>query len=223
MKMFLNLNQALTSLCRFDSYASSGLFVPVARRALEKSRKCSRRRGRSLLVCGEFLSKYRHLDTHSIHWSTRISEESSRVPLVCLVHWCLVTSYAFVSNIAMTFFFLRPVVIFSGRSQNVSLAGVPPERRVLPTEKPTTPPPTLPPPTCGAPFPSLQNSTSADSARLQGSEYIAFNVTREILDYTRRRWVTILVFLFFFPLEKEWWCGHPICNLPRLKSRGKQK
>lgn len=91
------------------------------------------------------------------------------------------------------------VVIFSGRSQNVSLAGVPPERRVLPTEKPTTPPPTLPPPTCGAPFPSLQNSTSADSARLQGSEYIAFNVTREILDYTRRRFAISVTFRSLVP------------------------
>ncbi|XP_068694373.1 laminin subunit beta-1-like isoform X2 [Montipora foliosa] len=93
----------------------------------------------------------------------------------------------------------KAVNIFSGRSRYVSLAGVPPERSVVPTDKPTTPPPTLPPPTCGVPYPSLQNRTSEDTARLQGSEYIAFNVTREVLDYTKERFVISVTFRSLVP------------------------
>lgn len=69
----------------------------------------------------------------------------------------------------------------------MSLAGVSPELAVVPTDMPTTPPPTLPPPTCGAPYPPLRNGSGEDTARLQGSEYIAFSPSHEVLNYTRER------------------------------------
>ena len=81
----------------------------------------------------------------------------------------------------------RAVNIFSGRSQSVSLAGVSPELNVMPTALPTTPPPTLPPPTCGRPYPPLRNSSREDEARLDGSDYIAFSSSAEVLNYTRNR------------------------------------
>ena len=81
----------------------------------------------------------------------------------------------------------RNVDIFSGRSQRVSMAGVPPELNVIPTALPTTPPPTLPPPTCGNPYPPLRNSSGEDEARLEGTDYIAFSADAEVLNYTRTR------------------------------------
>lgn len=80
-----------------------------------------------------------------------------------------------------------PINIFSGRSQYVSLAGVPPELVVVPTAEPTTPPPTLPPPTCGAPNPPLRVGLAEEHARLEGSEYIAFSSSQKVLNYTRER------------------------------------
>lgn len=77
--------------------------------------------------------------------------------------------------------------IFSGRSKRVSLAGVSPERNVIPTALPTTPPPTLPPPTCGSPYPPLRNSSGEEEARLEGDDYIAFSANSELLNYTRNR------------------------------------
>lgn len=105
------------------------------------------------------------------------------------------------SFLTLRFFFLSRVRnIFSGRSQDVSLAGVSPQLAVVPTDMPTTPPPTLPPPTCGAPYPPLRNGSGEDTARLQGSEYIAFSPSHEVLNYTRERWVSCFDFL----LRDKW-------------------
>lgn len=83
--------------------------------------------------------------------------------------------------------FFRNVNIFSGRSRRVSLAGVSPELNVIPTALPTTPPPTLPPPTCGNPYPPLRNSSAEDEVRLEGTDYIAFYATADVLNYTQNR------------------------------------
>ena len=95
-----------------------------------------------------------------------------------------ITSFVFITHDCV--FLCSFVNIFSGRSQFVSLAGVPPERVVVPTAEPTTPPPTLPPPTCGAPYPPLRVGLE-NHARLQGSDYIAFSLSPEVLNYTRER------------------------------------
>lgn len=92
-----------------------------------------------------------------------------------------------------------PINIFSGRSQYVSLAGVPPELVVVPTAEPTTPPPTLPPPTCGAPNPPLRVGLAEEHARLEGSEYIAFSSSQKVLNYTRERFVISVTFRSLVP------------------------
>ncbi|XP_078373908.1 laminin subunit alpha-like [Oculina patagonica] len=91
------------------------------------------------------------------------------------------------------------VNIFSGRSRRVSLAGVSPELNVIPTALPTTPPPTLPPPTCGNPYPPLRNSSAEDEVRLEGTDYIAFYATADVLNYTQNRFVISVRFRSLVP------------------------
>ena len=104
-----------------------------------------------------------------------------------LQDFCRCFLFFFFNLIVFVSFFVRDVNIFSGRSLGVSLAGVSPELNVIPTTLPTTPPPTKPPPTCGRSHPPLRNSSREDEARLDGSDYMAFHASAEVLNFTRTR------------------------------------